>query len=433
MLKERVIPSSLDGIKKLAKSIKSEQNIKHTQALNAASVIAGYQNFNHARNILNLILGNKNKLYCVYLTAYWHDKESSIKGRETLTIWLETNWNDLVTPYQMQINRGLRDFRIEGPDHLAYRYTLDGQSRARERVCAAVSNLQFMDATKLRPSTSYRAYPKNSPKNSVPLQDHASIWVDVKTKRYLIADEPYNTSLDNMKRIEWSKNFGQRIALSTWKGMYNPGNSDLFLISDIQNGVPLDPLLLKLNKLPNPITEENWNGESVPYLPFFVSPGSIEREAQRKVKIAKEKKTNNNRGNTTRYIMTFVGPHLRPKAKLPIETHQALGQLLKNIMSSTSNRKGVYNRIDSVRSELDEWVQREYSRSELPDEQFFDLYYHEEQSKFSGKLSIVVIEAFIKDLDKVKQVLSSQYPDCGPVRKMLKKVDLAITSLKSWY
>jgi hypothetical protein len=45
-------PASLDGIKRLAKSIKRGFDIPHHQALDAAAKAAGYENFGHARNVL---------------------------------------------------------------------------------------------------------------------------------------------------------------------------------------------------------------------------------------------------------------------------------------------------------------------------------------------------------------------------------------------
>lgn len=46
-------PSSIDGIKRLAKKIASEKFIKHTAALNEAARAAGYQNFLNAKRQLS--------------------------------------------------------------------------------------------------------------------------------------------------------------------------------------------------------------------------------------------------------------------------------------------------------------------------------------------------------------------------------------------
>lgn len=46
-------PSTLEGIKRLAKRIKKEKCIQHSDALNEAAKVAGYENFRHAQNKLN--------------------------------------------------------------------------------------------------------------------------------------------------------------------------------------------------------------------------------------------------------------------------------------------------------------------------------------------------------------------------------------------
>lgn len=45
-------PSSLDGIKRYAKAIKSEKGLQHARALDEAATLAGFQNFAHAKRAL---------------------------------------------------------------------------------------------------------------------------------------------------------------------------------------------------------------------------------------------------------------------------------------------------------------------------------------------------------------------------------------------
>ena len=52
MSSEAIQPSSLDGIKRLAKSLKTERGIQHARALDDAARAAGFQNFRHASNVL---------------------------------------------------------------------------------------------------------------------------------------------------------------------------------------------------------------------------------------------------------------------------------------------------------------------------------------------------------------------------------------------
>ena len=175
MSSEAIRPSTMDGIKRLAKSIKVERGIQHTQALDAAAQVAGFQNFGHAGNVLRAVpkMGHFQPGHRVFLTSYWKDRDGGATGRETLSIWLSVPWADLITVLQLQNHRALADFRAEGPDHLAREHLQSSQSAAQRAVCAAARALHFMDATKLRPSKSHsRAFPGGRSSNAVPGRDH---------------------------------------------------------------------------------------------------------------------------------------------------------------------------------------------------------------------------------------------------------------------
>jgi len=439
MSSEAIRPSTMDGIKRLANSIKVERGIKHLPALEVAAQLAGFQNLKHAQNVLRAG-GNRSNArpgHRLYLTVYWRDKESDTRGRETLSIWLGTLWSDLVTLTQLDHHRALSDFRPEGPDHLAVRHLTHSQSQAHRDICAAARTLQFMDATKLRPSKSHsRAFPAGRSSNAVPGRDHYSVWYDRETKRYLFVDEPYEMAVEGKaaERAAWSERHGFTIAKPSWPGMYNPdGGSRLYLIADAAKGVPLAPIVAALDRLPAPIVEATWDGESAPSMPIFFSPGAIARNETAAAKPASEsRKVARGPRSTVGYVQTFVGPQRRPKGRMPIEAHAQVGTLLKSVLVASHHRKGVYNRVNGIRSELDEWTQREYNHAELPSEQFFDLYYHESGSSFARTLSADERAVHVVSLGHVKQILTQHYPDSPPLRALMKKLDTAITSMQTW-
>lgn len=438
MSSEAIRPSTLDGIKRLAKSLKTERGIQHVRALDDAAQAAGFQNFRHASNVLR----NPPKPerprsgHRVFLTAYWKDREGGASGRETLTIWLLAPWGDLITPLQFQNHRALASFRTEGPDHLARAHLLRTQSEARRAVCAAARALHFMDATKLRPSKSHsRAFPGGRSSNAIPGRDHYSIWYDRETKRYLFVDEPYEKAVESKvhEREAWAKQHGFAIVKPGWTGMYAPDvGSRLYLVADQAKGIPLQPVATALDELPTPIVESTWDGESAPMTPFFVSPGMIAKASAEKDKPNALRTPSSSQRNSVGYVQTFVGPQRRPKGRMSIGTHAEVGQLLKSVLAATYHRKGVYNRVNAIRSELDEWTQREYNHAELPNEQFFELYYHESGSTFSRSLTDAERERHDESLAHVKKLLGEHYPDCPPLRSLLKKVDAAAKSLQSW-
>jgi len=435
MLTKVIKPSTLDGIKRLARSLKIERNIQHTLALDLAAQAAGFQNFRHARNELRTEPKTKHPPlgHCIFLTAYWKDREES--GRETLAIWLSAPWSDLITPHQFQNHRALKNFLAEGPDHLARQYVHSTQTEARRSVCSAARTMQFMDATKLRPSKSHsRAYPKGRSINAIPGCDHYSIWYDRETKRYLFADEPYEKAANSriIEREQWAQQHGFVIVKPKWAGMYAPDiGSRLYLIADSIKGIPLQPIAAALDKLPTPIVESTWSGESAPMLPLYVSPGTLAKAVIAKNEPKTPRRSNSER-NSVGYVRAFVGPQRRPKARMSIEMHAEVGRLLKSVLLDTDHRKGVYNRVNAIRSELDEWVQQEYSHAELPNEQFFELYYRDSGSTLSRSLTETKRKQHMESLAQVKKILSEHYPDCPPLRVLLKKTDAAIKSLQNW-
>lgn len=78
-----VHPSTMEGIKRLAKSLKREKNLSHAKALDAAAQAAGFQNLQHARNVLPKMRVGSNRLRPLYLSAYWRTPEGQT-GRDTL-------------------------------------------------------------------------------------------------------------------------------------------------------------------------------------------------------------------------------------------------------------------------------------------------------------------------------------------------------------
>ena len=278
MSRNAIRPSTLDGIKRLANSLKREQGTSHLAALDEAARVAGFQNFRHARNVLGATkTSHRSPAWDrVYITSYWND-QAGHSGRETLTVSLSAQLPDLAVPTVLQNHRAFVHFYLEGPDHLAEKVLRRAQSEARRSVCTAARALQFICATKLRPSSgSSRVGPAASWQNGIPGRDHVSTWYDPATKRYLLVDEPYDLAVAGLaqEREAWAAKHQFVVEKPVWPGMYAPDRgSRLYLVSHATTGIPLEPLVAALNRLPTPAVEGCWDGESAPVMPFFVSPG----------------------------------------------------------------------------------------------------------------------------------------------------------------
>lgn len=437
MSKNTIRPSTLGGIKSLAGELKGELKVAHVRALDIAAQKAGYQNFRHADNVLRLVPGasEKRPSHYVYLTAYWKDKRAGTSGRETFRLAMACLWSDLVTPAQMEKLRALQHFRAEATDHLARQYLLTSQSEARRAVCAVARELQFMEATRLRPSKSHsRAFPGGRSINAIPGRDHCTVWFEPGTRRYLLVDEPYAARVSEalVARESWSQEYGFKVLQTQWAGMYAPDfGSRMYLVADATKGVPLEPIATALNRLPAPLVADNWQGESAPMLPFFVTPGAqsgVVRDKESKPAVRKPSGPR----NTVGYVQTFVGPQRRPNARMPIQQHEEVGRLLMSVLTDSVMRRGVNNRIAAVRCELYEWVQREYNDSELPNKQCSRMYFHEGILNFNKSISEGERARLGANLENAKSILVQHYPDCPPLRSMLKKVAAAQKSLETW-
>ena len=88
MLMKDVRPTTLAGVKSLAKQLKKAKSITHSDALELAAKAANCQNFSHAQRALPLGgIGHASPY--VLLTSYWSDrKRGYLCGRETLRVEL---------------------------------------------------------------------------------------------------------------------------------------------------------------------------------------------------------------------------------------------------------------------------------------------------------------------------------------------------------
>ncbi|CAN5512144.1 hypothetical protein BH10PSE6_BH10PSE6_09090 [soil metagenome] len=429
-----ICPSTLVGIKRYAKTIKSAHGLTHARALDAAAVAGGYQNFTQARRQLRDPAGPAPPAHLAYISVMWRERETKGSGQEILSVSLRSPLNDLVKPHHLKAARHFGAFKFAAPDHLAHDIVVSSQSDARRRACAAARTLAFMQATSLRPSKGHsRAYPGGDSRKAVPGHDHASVWFDLATKAYVYADEPYGPAVKRRiaERQAWADEHDWVIVRSKWAGMYNPeGGCELYLATDKVKGFDLAAAAEALNALPIPFVERDWDGRSEPMFPPFFSPAANIAVAARG--LAPKPPAKRGQNATVGYRMVLMhNERRRPAVRMPVEGHKEVGRLLKLAIRDLSDRKRIYKPLNSVRSDLDDWVQCEYSRTELSDAVFFDLYYHEHALPEDTLTGGARTECHIANLTEAKRILASHYPDCAPLRSMLQTIDNAATALQS--
>lgn len=132
---------------------------------------------------------------------------------------------------------------------------------------------------------------------------------------------------------------------------------------------------------------------------------------------------------TILYNHIVAGRQKRPNAQMPINAHQAVAKLLKSILAVTERHPTVRDNLNFVRGELDEWVMREYTVEELDQETFLNLYYGTDRATPGTP---VAISDLLLGFLQIEQILSTYYPDCGPVRELGAKLRQAMRTIRSW-
>lgn len=424
MLNNTIRPSSIDGIKRLATQIKKDQDIQHAVALDMAAKAASFENFTHARRSLSRQTGSASSEHQLFITIYWMESRPFRAGRETLRVDLSKPLLELCSKSELKLARGLWG-RLVASDHIVHDSVAQSQEFARGEICKAARTLQFMEATGLRPSDDYKGeYPQGDYDNKLPGSDHSTDWYDPAIGQFVLIDEPYSPAIVSEERAAWAQQHGWHLQASKWPGIYYPHHCSFFVATDASKGYDFAALMEKIDAIPTPLTSEEWNGTSVLGHDVFASPMAKTpqdiRRARCKGTIIREP------SRSTVPYRAFGNERRKPRAKMPIPQHIEVGNIIKTVLESPQKPYSVNKRMDSVRSTLEDWMNNEIGRNELPGPEFFDVYYHDAHETGPHAEAAKTSEGLIRILEELKAKLSSHYPDCAPLRQQLGKIDTAI-------
>lgn len=415
---------TIRAIKRRAKELGRAQNIPHHQALDDSARAFGFQNLRHAQSVL----GSDDspaaapRTHALYLTAYWRTESGAEGGRETLLIRTNLVWPDLLKPQDLRSCRGLRHFRRDAVDHFESKRDLINQAAARSAVCEAARTIQFMEATGLRPNRSSRMSALERAVHDLPGRDHNTTWIDPESETLVVADEPYHYGERELgERKGWAKEHALAISAPAWAGLYVPGSSTLYLLTHQAASSLLERVTERLTGLPPPITEEQWSGTSAPFSPVFVSPG---RDAAGVAKRARPRPpyAGELRKGATPYGRFLSGVEWRPYGRMPLAAHQEVAATLKLLLANTLLYDRTRSQLTLVRFELDEWITQEYSSKELSQEIYRDLYY--------GRAASQNEQDPFELIERVRARLLEHYRDCGPRKRLLRRLDSACRSAR---
>lgn len=406
-------PSTLDGIKKLAKSIKRELHVPHHEALELAAKRAG---FNNVRDAQNRLAGICAPTYEVFLSAYWRTRTVPRKaGFETLRIKLPQPLSRVLRPREVENARNLGQFRLDAEDHLERRFDMESQQSAQDVLLAAARTLRFLAATGLRP-VSTRRKRRALDLHSMPGRDHLSAWEEPETGTLVMLDEPYDVVEKLIEaRAPWLRERSLVMVAPAWAGIYAPGHSHpFFVLKDELLGRRLQRDVEALATQP----DVTWVGESRSYHERFVSPAraALGKGARPRTMPAYA-------GTIRAGAVAYGGRpgekgRWRPVRPMAFSSHERASELLQSLsISMIPNR--AYNHIQQARSELEDWLFLEHRDAA---HERTDLYY-------GGASTRIATTAVRPALLELIELLSRGYEDCAPKRQMIDRLNRAAKAL----
>lgn len=420
MLNIDIHPRTVAGLKTQARNLIQAEGLKRAAALDRVATHNGFNNWKDlTRRFQPTPAGHVG-----HVSAYWRTSDRSGRGRETLTVTLDRPLGALVTRSDLRQLRHT-DFRMEAPDHLVQREDVRSADAARADVLKMVRTIRFMEATGLKPSSaSRRIYPGGDQEHRPPGADHSSAWFDPATKAHCLIDEPYEAAESRRRaRPEWARIHAWRVEKADWDGMYNPeGGARLWVAADAARGFPFEHTLRALSELQRKHPTTPWDGESAPYWPLWRSPGAEAADLKPLSRYAPSPPS-----RAVRYGGSQTRSRNKPDGRMSVRDHATVGRRLKRILRAPGLPWRTYERINRLRSELDNWAAFEHPK--LENERFLALYYSDapapERTLAQARAS------YTADLETASALLRRHYPDCVPLRAWMREAEKALLEMRS--
>ncbi len=197
-------------------------------------------------------------------------------------------------------------------------------------------------------------------------------------------------------------------------------------------GSDLGELVAKINAMPAPMLEKNWMGETSSSWDTFASPMAKTAQDIRRARC---------RGTiypaasatTVPYSYNLGSRRRRPAGKLGIDGHIEAGRIIKAVILSNNRPYGVYNRLNSLRSTLEDWMGLEIGHDQLDGPEFFDVYYHEDNGDNPYSEMATTHDGMVSMLVELKKKLQAAYPNCAQLRQQLHRINVSVSLLGKWH
>lgn len=417
-LPQSVQPSTLRGIKRLAKDIKKQDQIPHLDALEVAAKRAGYQNYQHAKNELEpkLALPPSQLAYSIYLSAYWYDtRHPRNRGLETLKINFPRPLAAFLKRHQIHCARNLEDCYLVNEDHLEMRSNHESQKMARKYLHRVAMTLQFIEATGIHPATNRQQRAPMDLFDTLPHKDHDSRWISP-AGDWLFLDEPYSHAKSERHlndRANWLARNGFHGAWPTWAGLHSPNHAQPHFTTP--NPALLNQVVSAVQTL-RPVIEgpwEQWPWICGDYSSQFISPA---QEASGRKRKPRPGSFRGRSKNAYPYqAIAGHGEYWKPAQPMSLHNHKTIAKELNRLLLSKLPLSA-YDKLRGITGELENWLCAEANQAgrDSTDKEH-DIYYGGETPA-----GYTTDQDRLAAMDRIRTTLTTSYPDCKPLRDLLK-------------
>lgn len=405
------MPSSLPGIKRLAKKIKAEEGTPHQISLNIAAQRSGFENYRHA---YSSIKNAPSKVRMVYITSYW--KSESDSGRLTLGVPLNVSIAEFLSAAQVRYGTPrLVGFKLEFKDHIERIHDEANERQAREAAMEAASTMQFVQLTGLM---GLRRQPQKMIRDlfsDLPGRDHMSGWaVPGQPDKWVALDEPYS----QFERKEWAQERGIGAAPAWNQGIYRGGLQPATVFAQTEDYAnEIAGVLARISYRKSGITTQTGDYDSVFVSPARESSGGVRRPRPMPSPV------NMVRANCVAYgDEPGEYSNWRPVRPMPMDQHLKVGPILEALRYAVPSR--AQPALWSAASTLCNWFFREYGNAitDKIDHAYNGIGELSPTAMLYDKLTNADLKC--SALEEVISIISNGYEPCAPVTAVVKKLRL---------
>lgn len=407
-------PTTLAGIKTLAKDLKRLHSLKHQPSLDLAAQRAGYSNHDHARNVLGQKTQAAFEVVAGHISVYWNDEHTQESGRVTISFPFQKLISQLLTQERSEItDHYLLAYKLEAPDHLERRFDASCRRSAIEFGYSAAYALQFMDRVGLTSANLDLPEGVGDALRSMQSGDHISGWRSKSCPQgWVVLEEPNSY----MGRKAWAIQNNFSAIECFLHGLHRGGGlfTTVFSSHDDLAALAADSL--------NSIHKGKGSIEikSADYSSNFVSPYRKISQKKRKPRVMPIPEGTIKDGSIAYGSMPGAASDWRPNFQLPIEEHLKIGPTLAALLPPFDSDEN--DPLHSVKFDLCNWFYKEYGEA-ITDE--IDAAY----DGLASDQALQSMDAFathggkIEAVEQVIQIITNGYPSCHAI-------DIQVKALK---